>query len=58
MHKCNPGDIDDVKEKSKKVSREAVLWLFEPNHGAVLRAAIEEWKSTTKRNPLISAGFS
>ena len=40
MHKCNPGDIDDVKEKSKKVSREAVLWLFEPNHGAALRAAL------------------
>ena len=34
-----------------------MLWLFEPNHGAALRAAIEEWKSTTKRNPLISAGI-
>ena len=26
-------------------------------HAAALRAAIEEWKSTTKRNPLISAGI-
>ena len=58
MHKCNPGDIDDVKRRNqKKLSRGAVLWLFEPNHGAALRAAIEEWKNTAKSNPLISAGI-
>ena len=57
MHKCTLSDIDDVKEKSKKWSRGAVLWLFEPNHGAALRAAIEERENTTKSSPLISAGI-
>ena len=39
MHKCNPGDIDDVKEKSKKVIEggRAVALRAKPRRGTACR---------------------